>query len=575
MWRSTTSRARTRSSASSDRPGGPVRALPGLDRLELRIERLRVAFRFTYAFHAREVRFERDAGEGFVRIFPETFSFQAERHDPAELYLQLDDLARKPRLLSPHARRRDTEVLLARLLLGIPRYLERVLDRLEGEARLPSRAMDQVYEEVALLAQILARFVADRGEEEGPGLRAATMHLRKLAFRALLALVQRRVDPAYLEAWIAGQVDPVDPDDDLSEAGFFHTLESGDAAAVNRSLVRLAQRAFHRWLEDVCLVEENRAFEVEESPFAAREEEVLQAIGVAGRAGRIERAADLSPFLRRRGDRDCLRVLGKLEGWFLRQYDVDHAAAVIHHADRIERGLPDDRLVLSRHRTRNYLAVLAVLLAPLAGAAFAYQRAPRVFDAICAAELLLVDGMALWFLLYRFCWRRNLTLFRASVPRIAAGIIVGYLPIFFIDEVWALAGRSVAIVASVSLLLAMATLLYIYIEVQRRLGNTDVAFSRARQIFVLGILQAFGIGLVITGLLGPFMATRNWAAAGETDVESLRASLQPLLGQLPEIIGLGPLLIFPAAVAFMTFLSFFIGTFLQLMWEDIPITEPL
>jgi hypothetical protein len=85
---------------------------PGLDRLELRIERLRVAFRFTYAFHAREVRFERDAGDGFVRIFPETFSFQAERHDPAELYLQLDDLARKPRLLSPHARRRDTEVLL-------------------------------------------------------------------------------------------------------------------------------------------------------------------------------------------------------------------------------------------------------------------------------------------------------------------------------------------------------------------------------------------------------------------------------------------------------------------------------
>jgi hypothetical protein len=160
------------------------------------------------------------------------------------------------------------------------------------------------------------------------------------------------------------------------------------------------------------------------------------------------------------------------------------------------------------------------------------------------------------------------------VPRIAAGIIVGYLPIFFIDEVWALAGRSVGIIASVSLLLAMATLLYIYIEVQRRLGNTDVAFYRARQIFVLGILQAFGIGLVITGLLGPFMASRNWGT-GETDIESLRSSLPPLVGQLPEIIGTEPLLIFPAAVVFMTFLSFFIGTFLQLMWEDIPITEPL
>ena len=48
--------------------------------------------RVTYAFHAREVRFERDAGEGRQRLFPETFSFHAERHDPAELYFPLEDL---------------------------------------------------------------------------------------------------------------------------------------------------------------------------------------------------------------------------------------------------------------------------------------------------------------------------------------------------------------------------------------------------------------------------------------------------------------------------------------------------
>jgi hypothetical protein len=535
-----------------------------------------VAFRFTYAFHAREIRFERDAGDGFVRVFPETFSFQPERHDPAELYLQLDDLARKPRLLSPRARRRDAEILIARLLLGIPRYLERVLDRLEAEGRLAPRAMDQVYEEVALAAQILSRFLADRGEEEGPGIRVAAIHLRKLAFRALLALVRRRVEPAYLAGWMAGEVDPVDPDDDLSEAGFFHTLEGGDSTAVNRSLVRLSQRAFHRWLEDVCLDEGNRAFEVEDSPFADRESEVLRAIAGAPASGpvRVERAQDLCPFLRRRGDRDCLRVLGKLEGWFLRQYDVHHAAAVIHHADGMARGEPEARGVLSRHRTRSYLALLALLVAPFVAAAFAYERAPRLFDAVCSVELLVIDGLVLWFLLYRFCWRRDLTLFRASVPRIAAGIIVGYLPIFFLDEVWALAGRSVGIVASVSLLLGMVTLLYLYIEVQRRLGDPDVAFARARQIFVLGLLQAFSAGLVITGLLGPFMAGRNWGE-GSAGIEALRTALPPLVGQLPEIVGIAPFLVFPAAVGFMTFLSFFIGTFLQLMWEDIPITEPL
>ncbi|MDH3521747.1 MAG: hypothetical protein OEM49_14950, partial [Myxococcales bacterium] len=76
---------------------------PTLDRLELRVERLKLTLRFTYAFHAREIRFECDRGAGFKRLFPETFSFRADRHDPAEIYLQLVDLSRKPSLLSPEA----------------------------------------------------------------------------------------------------------------------------------------------------------------------------------------------------------------------------------------------------------------------------------------------------------------------------------------------------------------------------------------------------------------------------------------------------------------------------------------
>ena len=40
-------------------------AAPAIPRLELRVERLKATYRFTYAFHAREVRFECDAGEGF------------------------------------------------------------------------------------------------------------------------------------------------------------------------------------------------------------------------------------------------------------------------------------------------------------------------------------------------------------------------------------------------------------------------------------------------------------------------------------------------------------------------------
>jgi hypothetical protein len=48
-----------------------------------------------------------------------------------------------------------------------------------------------------------------------------------------------------------------------------------------------------------------------------------------------------------------------------------------------------------------------------------------------------------------------------------------------------------------------------------------------------------------------------------------------MLGQLPHIVGVAPLFVFPSALLLMTFLSFFIGIFLQLMWEELPITEPL
>jgi hypothetical protein len=377
-----------------------------LDRLELRIGRLGLVFRFTYAFHAREVRFECDRGDGFERIFPETFSFHPDRHDPAEIFLQLQDLASKPRLLAPAARRRDAEVLISRFLLAVPRYLEKLLHRLEGDARLDAPRLDRVYTDVALLAQIVTRFGAGRVGEEQQGIRMAVLHLRKLAYRTLFRLVERRVDPDYLAGYVAGTADLIDPGDDLSESGFFHTLENGEPDAVNRTLLRLGERAFYRWLEDVCLDEQNGAFEVEDSPFESREIEVRRAISTDGRL-LVERGRELIPFLRRPGNRDCLRLLEKLEAWFLRQYDIHHAAVMIQHADNVANQIDDADRILSRHRTRNYVMALAAMAIPFVGAAIAYDRAPRLFDALCSLELVLANLAVLWFLFYRFLWRRN------------------------------------------------------------------------------------------------------------------------------------------------------------------------
>lgn len=299
-----------------------------------------------------------------------------------------------------------------------------------------------------------------------------------------------------------------------------------------------------------------------------------RAVGIDD-GGSIQRASELSPFLRRPCNRDCQRVLEKLEAWFLHQYDIHHAAVVIQHADDMSRGRANSDRVLSRHTTRTYLAALSAMALPFVAGVFAYDRAPRLFDALCTAELVLVNVTVLWYLLYRFCWKKNLTFFHASVPRITAGIIVGFLPIFFLDEVWSLAEQSWELLVQVALLLAFANLLYLYIEVQRRLGNPALAFVRARQLFLLGVLQSFGVGLVVTGLVGALMALRNWGGGRAADIDALRAHLEPFAGQLPKIVGLEPFYTFPPAIFIMTILAFFIGTFLQLMWEDIPITEPL
>ena len=537
----------------------------GLERLELRVERLRITFRLTFAFHAREVRFEVDAGEGFERVFPETFSFHADRHDPTELVLQLDDLMSKSRLLSPNAHRRDSQELTTRLLSEAPRYLESVLDRLEREDNLAPPAQLRLVQDLALLSQIFDRFIQTRELVERRSVRMASFLLRKLTYRCLLALVNGRVSPAYLQAYVDGSVDPVDPSDDPSESGFFHTLEQGEEAACDRMIVRMAERAFFLWLDGVCLDLDNQAFEKEDSPFADRETEVLAVVTAEGSDG-ISTGKDLSPFLRR-PSRDCARILGSLEGWFLRRYDIRHSSAVIHHAAAIERGEDDGSRTLSWHRPGLHLLALGLLVTPLLLSAVFYDLSPKLFDAMCSAEVAALTAAAVWFLAYRFCWKRDLTFFHAAVPRIGAGIIVGYLPVFLIDEVWDLASRSVGALVTVSALLGLVTLLYIYVEIHGKLGDATVAFQRARTIFVLGVLQAFAFGVLMTSLVGRFMVSRNWPPE-VIDGE--------LIGQLPRVVGLAePFVLFPSAVLVMTFLSFFIGVFLQLMWEELPITEPL
>lgn len=574
--RSKTKTAAIPSGSSPDPESLPAKkAAVALPRLELRIERLQLTFRFTFAFHAREIRFEIAEDDGpFERVFPETFSFHVARHDPTELFLQLEDLLTKSRTLGPRASARDARNLMTRMLSSAPRYLDGLCRHLEESNRLRADARLRFHQDVALLSQILIRFNESHDLGAGRQLRVADYSLRRRMYESLRVLMSDRVDPDYVEAYIAGRVQPIDPSDDASESGFFQVLETGETEAVNRMIVRMTERAFYLWLEGVCLDEENQAFEKEDSPFADRESEVLAAIATRGRKS-VERSRDLMPFLRR-SNLNCQRILGKLERWFLRSYDIRHSSAIIHHAAMLARGEVKNDQKLTWHTPFVLSGVLGLMVSPFVAAAFAYDRAPGFFDVLCAVEVTLLNVAALWFLLYRFCWKRDLSFFHASVPRIGAGIVVGYLPVFLIDEVWDLASRPNAALDAVVLMLGLVTLLYIYVEIARRISDTDIAFSRARTIFLLGVVEAFGVGVAMTSLVGPFMVSRNWSpTSGEVSIEILRGTMPRMIGELPHVIGVGPIYAFPSALLLMTFLSFFIGIFLQLMWEELPITEPL
>jgi hypothetical protein len=535
-----------------------------------------VSARFTYAFHAREVRFEVDRGEGFATVFPETFSFHVERHDPAELYLQLEDLWTRPRLISPEAARRDAEAVVRRFVSGLPPYLERLLDRLEQAQQLSPGTLARVHEDLAALALVMLRFVADKKLDESEPQRLAGFHLRKLLWRCLMGLVSARVRPDALDRYRGGGLPRLAAGEDLSEATLLMALAGPDEELAERQVLLLAERAYHGWLEEVCLDESNTSFDSESSPFSDRETEVKRACAAPG-AARLLRGRDLSPFLRRLRSKDCTRLLEKVKLYFLRQYDVACSSLVIQHMAFLGKGLDVPDRILTRHSATNYAIALTLLSLPFLGAAFAYQRAPLIWDLLASAEVLLMTAGVLWYLTVQFAWRKDLTLFFAGVPRIGAGIIVGYLPVFLIDEVWSLSLKAFAPLAAVAVLLALTTLLYLYVEVQRRLGESAAAFNRARAIFLLGLLEAFVFGLIATGLIGPFMTERVWneGRASELSFLVLRDQIPPFVGELPRVLGVSPIFAFPTTVFLMTFLSIFIGTFLQLLWEDLPITEPL
>ena len=157
--------------------------------------------------------------------------------------------------------------------------------------------------------------------------------------------------------------------------------------------------------------------------------------------------------------------------------------------------------------------------------------------------------------------RKTTLYFKLLIPRLLGGIFIGYFPILIGEEVWsfvkevnAFEGFFIVILSSVF------CLYYLFTELNNVVKDIRVASFRSMRIWLIGLIESFIIGIFIQDLFA-----RAFVNTLETNYYGLMMPPHGLLGGkiYPKVL----LIYFPLAL--------FIGVFVQLIWEDKPITHPL
>ena len=274
--------------------------------------------------------------------------------------------------------------------------------------------------------------------------------------------------------------------------------------------------------------------------------------------------------LDRQVDRIGEGYLATLIDWFLRRYDLLTAIGLMRFYWRARSwGVRRWTRELSRQlRVPGNSLLLGVVLFLLGWLAWSYRAAvcdvlgayERLALHIASTQLLTILLAALYpsiLCLGVFSlWWRGSVWFKVLLPRMMAGIVVGYLPLLLTEEAWMMVHR---MHRREGLLLVAGALgfswYYLFVEVQNTVREKLVAAVRASRVFSMGVLESFLIGAIVQDLTAQAFLPEEIPG----DV------LQPcLMGS-----------IYPKVLYVYFPLALLIGIFVQIIWEDKPITEPL
>lgn len=214
----------------------------------------------------------------------------------------------------------------------------------------------------------------------------------------------------------------------------------------------------------------------------------------------------------------------------------------------------------------DYFCAQSLLTSPGMGAA-ARELLPGTSICVLFSTSFKVALIAIYaFLMVAFLlFCLHAQLLQLLIPRLAACIMVGYFPLIVTDEIW-LAVPQLVLYTSwwpppfsfvIGTLALFVSWVYLLIEVSNKVSNRALAWRRTSVVFLIGLGWSLIIGLLVLDLVG--LAFKN-------RLESLHSLLwvPGLFGQIPVQV---LLLYMPLALL--------LGIFLQIIWEEKPITEPL
>lgn len=263
----------------------------------------------------------------------------------------------------------------------------------------------------------------------------------------------------------------------------------------------------------------------------------------------------------------------KVVDWFLARYDLKNAAKLICHLS-INKSMPPNRAKIEIPYI--FIIITLIVLSIFFFSQFSIENL-FIFQKRSIEELfryftvnwfvLIIECLTiimfiifLIFLLIDLLCKRDFSLyFKLLIPRLLAGTLIGYLPILIGSELWLFIQNINAFEGFIIVITTTGfCFYYLFSEVKNVVIDTRLALMRGLRIFLIGLLESFTLGLIILDLFA-----RAFVHSFENDFE------------LEFVYGLFGGQIYPKILIILFPLALFIGIFVQIIWEDKPITHPL